>query len=321
MIDQALPTPVSTATSAAAGRGLTFRSLALFFALTFGIGWGPVVLLMLFPDQIMAIFGEMGYTNPLFILAVYSPAIAGFWLVGRHYGLRGLGSFLRRLTLWRMPAAWWLLLLIGLPAVFYIGAAFKGTLTDPFPFSPWYGVLPALAIGLVIGPIEEFGWRGVALPLLQRRLAPLWSALILGAIWGLWHVPAFFLSGTPQSAWSLGPFMLGVLAISVILTPMFNAARGSLLVAALFHFQMNGPAWPDAQPWDTAVLVVVAVLVVGLNRRTMLTRAGAVTEVLRRHGASRVIRANRNGARSLGQPSPRFRAPTSTRANGCLPSR
>jgi uncharacterized protein len=61
---------------------------------------------------------------------------------------------------------------------------------------------------------------------------------------------------------------------------MFNAARGSLLIAALFHFQMNGPAWPDAQPWDTLVFGIVAVVIVLLNRRRMLTREGAVTEVL-----------------------------------------
>jgi membrane protease YdiL (CAAX protease family) len=179
-----------------------------------------------------------------------------------------------------MPVAWWVFLVIGIPILFYLGAAIKGTITDPFPFSPWYGVLPALAIALFIGPIEEFGWRGVALPLLQRRFAPLWAGLILGVIWGLWHVPAFLLSGTPQSAWAFGPYFIAVVAISVILTPMFNAARGSLLIAALFHFQMNGPAWPDAQPWDSLVFVIAAVVVVLLNRQAMMTRVGAATEVL-----------------------------------------
>ena len=185
-----------------------------------------------------------------------------------------------RLTLWRMSLAWWAVLVIGMPAVFYLGTAIKGTVTDPFPFSPWYDVLPALGIALFIGPIEELGWRGVALPLLQRRFAPLWSSLILGGIVALWHLPAFALSGTKQSAWAVGPFLIGVVAISVILTAMFNAARGSILIAALFHFQMNGPAWPDAQPWDTYVFLAVAALVVLANRRAMLTRGGAVTQVL-----------------------------------------
>jgi len=261
-------------------RGMSFGSLGAFFALAFGLTWGLAALLVLFPNQIEAIFGELSYTNPLFILAVYSPGFAGVFLVWWHYGVRGLGSFFRRLTLWRMPLAWWSFLVIGIPALFYIGATTKGTITDPFPFSPWYGVLPALVIALFIGPIEEFGWRGVALPLLQRKFAPLWAGLILGAIWALWHVPAFLLSGTPQSSWSFVPFFIGVVTIAVILTPMFNAARGSLLIAALFHFQMNGPAWPDAQPCDTLVFGIVAVVIVLLNRRRMLTREGAVTEVL-----------------------------------------
>jgi membrane protease YdiL (CAAX protease family) len=259
---------------------MDYAALIPFFAIAFGLAWTIIAILILFPNQAEAVFGPMGYTNPLFVLAVYSPAIAGIFLVWRHYGTKGLGSFFLRLTLWRMPLVWWAFLLVGIPAAFYLGAAIKGNITDPFPFSPWYGVLPALATGLIIGPVEEFGWRGVALPLLQRRYAPLWSSLILGLIWGLWHLPAFFLSKSPQSAWSFGPFFIGALAITVILTAVFNAARGSLLIAALFHFQINGPAWPDAQPWDTLVFGVIALLVVLLNRRTMLTREGAVTDVI-----------------------------------------
>lgn len=267
-------------TNGATPHGMTVRSLGPFFALAFGLTWGIAALLILFADQLEAVFGELSSTNPLFILAVYSPGFAGVFLVWHHYGLRGLGRYLRRLTMWRMPLPWWVFLVVGIPVLFYAGAAFTGTIADPFPFSPWYEVLPALLVTLFIGPVEELGWRGVALPLLQRRFAPLWAGLILGAIWGLWHVPAFLLSGTPQEAWSFAPYFIAVVAISVILTPMFNAARGSLLVAALFHFQMNNPIWPDAQPWDTLVFAIAAVIVVVGSRRTMLAREGAVTDVL-----------------------------------------
>lgn len=256
------------------------RTLIPFLAIAFGLGWGIVALLIIFPSQTEAIFGPMGYTNPLFVLAVYSPAIAGIFLVWRHYGTKGLGSFFLRLKLWRMPLSWWAFLIFGIPAVFYLGAAIKGTLTDPFPFSPWYEVLAALTVGLAIGPVEELGWRGVALPLLQLRFSPLASSLILGGIWGIWHLPAFFLSGSPQSAWPFGPYFIGVVAITVILTPMFNAARGSILIAALYHFQMNGPAWPDAQPWDTFAFAVIALVIVLLNRRAMLDKNCAATNIL-----------------------------------------
>lgn len=266
--------------SATPRRAIGLGTLGVFFAIAFGVGWGLIALLILFPDQITATFGPMGYTNPLFIIAVYAPGIAGLFLVWRHYGLAGLGSYLRRLSLWRMPAVWWIYLVLGIPMIFYVGAAIKGTLGEPFPFSPWYTLLPALLTGLLIGPVEELGWRGFALPILQRRFAPLWASVILGVVWGLWHAPAFLLSGSPQSSWAFGPYFIGVVAVSIILTPMFNAARGSILIAALYHFQLNGPAWPDAQPWDMLAFAIAAVVVVVLNRHTMFTRAGAVTEVL-----------------------------------------
>jgi membrane protease YdiL (CAAX protease family) len=259
---------------------MSLQTLRTFFIATFVLSWGVGALFAAFPDRAEVLFGPMGYTNPAFILIVYTPGIVALVLVVRHYGIRGLGRLLQRLTLRRMSATWWLILLVGMPAVFYAGAAIKGTLGDPFPFTPWYAVLPALIPALFIGPIEELGWRGVALPLLQRRFAPLWASLILGVVVGVWHTPAFFLSGTKQSAWAIGPFLLGVVAISVILTALFNASRGSLLVAVIFHAQMNGPAWPDAQPWDMYLFAVVAAVVVLVNRKAMLSRAGVATAVL-----------------------------------------
>ena len=263
---------------------LSEKTLVPFLALAFGFTWGIAALLILFPEPLAAVFGEVRLSNPLYILAVYSPGFAAIFLVWRHAGATGLLGFLRRLTLWRAPRGWWAFLILGIPAVFYAGAALKGSLGDPFPFSPWTQVFPALALHLFLGPIEELGWRGYALPLLQRRLNPLGAGLLLGLVWAVWHIPAFLLGGTVQSAWSFGPFFAGVIAISVIMTPMFNAARGSLLLPFLYHFQMNNPIWPDAQPWDTAGFVGIAVAVVWLNRHTMLQRGAGVTRVLPSEG-------------------------------------
>ena len=263
---------------------LSEKTLVPFLVLAFGLTWGIAALLILFPEPLAAVFGEVRLSNPLYILAVYSPGFAAIFLVWRHAGATGLLGFLRRLTLWRAPRGWWAFLILGIPAVFYAGAALKGSLGDPFPFSPWTQVFPALALHLFLGPIEELGWRGYALPLLQRRLNPLGAGLLLGLVWAVWHIPAFLLGGTVQSAWSFGPFFAGVIAISVIMTPMFNAARGSLLLPFLYHFQMNNPIWPDAQPWDTAGFVGIAVAVVWLNRHTMLQRGAGVTRVLPSEG-------------------------------------
>ena len=176
------------------------KKLVVFFALAFGLTWGIAALLMLFPDQMEAMFGELSMSSPLFIIAVYSPGIAGTLLVWLTYGLKGLGSFFRRLTLWRASWWGWLFIILGVPAIMVVGAALGGKAGQPFPFSPWTKVFPALALALFLGPIEESGWRGFALPLLQRRFSPFWAGLILGIIWMVWHIPAFLIGGTPQSA-------------------------------------------------------------------------------------------------------------------------
>jgi membrane protease YdiL (CAAX protease family) len=261
-------------------QSMTVKTLVPFLALTFGLTWGIAALLILFTDQIVAIFGEISRSNPLFILAVYSPGFAGVFFVWRHYGFRGLGSFFGRLTLWRMSLVWWLFLILGYPAIVYAGAALKGTISDPFPYSPWYQVFPALVLALFLGTIEEFGWRGLALPLLQRKFNPFWAGLTLGIIWVVWHIPAFLMSGTPQSAWSFAPYFAGVVANSVILTSMFNNARGSLLIAYLYHFQMINPILPDAQPWDNLLFVIAAVIIVWMNRRTMFQHGSGATDIL-----------------------------------------
>jgi hypothetical protein len=96
----------------------------------------------------------------------------------------------------------------------------------------------------------------------------------------MWHFPAFLLSGTPQSAWSFTPFFVGSVAVSVIVTQLFNASRGSILLPALFHFQLINPIWPDAQPYDTLFFVAAAIIVVWLNREAMLNMDGGVTVVI-----------------------------------------
>ena len=257
------------------------KTLLSFLALTFGLSWVPMSLFIVFADQLTPLFGEMSSTNPLFLLAVYAPGLSGIFLIWRHYGLRGLGSFFRRLFFWRAPIQWWLFLLVGIPVIVYAAAAIKGTIGEPFRFLPWTMVFPALLQSLLLGPMgEEFGWRGLALPLLQRRFSPFWASLILGVVWAVWHAPAFFMSGTPQSSWAIGPFFVGLIAITVIMTPLFNASHGSLLIAILYHLNMMNPIFPDAQPWDNFLFAIAAAVIVVLNRRQMFQRGSGVTEVL-----------------------------------------
>lgn len=260
---------------------IPFITLVPFLIIAFGLAWGILALFIFLPEQMNAVFGQLTGQHPLFFLAVYAPAIAAFIVITYSVGREGLQRYLARLLLWRCSLAWYGFLIVGIPLLYFGGSALKGNLfSEPFPFSSLQSLIVASALMAIKGPVEEFGWRGVALPLLQRKFSPIWAGLILGVIWGFWHLPAFLLSGTPQSAWTFTPFFAGSVAVSVIVTALFNASRGSILLAALFHFQLNNPIWPDAQPYDMYAFVAAAILIALINRRTMFSREGTVTRVI-----------------------------------------
>lgn len=271
------------ASAPAAGFQTDLPSSALvgYFLLTFLIAWGLLGIYVFFPAAAVAGFGEISGSHPVFVVATWSPAIAGFVVVLRHSGTTGVRALLSRLLLWGCPASWAAFTLIGLPLAFVAGSLFKGgALLAALPPEGSGRVVAALLLMLFLGPIEEFGWRGVAQPVLQRHMAPFWAGLLIGTVWGLWHLPAFFLSGTVFAGWSFLPFFAGNVALAVLLTQLFNRTRGSLLWPMLFHWQLINPFWPDAQPWDTWLLAGAALLVVLSNRDGMFVRGRGVTVVL-----------------------------------------
>jgi len=257
------------------------RAIGAFFVITFVIAWVLIGFYIFFQDTASAKFGEISGSHPFFFLATWAPAISAFIIVFLYSGTAGVRAFLSRLFLWHCSAGWAAFILIGLPLAFVLGSLIKGgPVLAPLPPEGVGPVVTALFVMLFLGPIEEFGWRGVAQPLLQRHMAPIWAGALIGAIWGVWHLPAFFLSGTVFGGWSFLPFFIGNVVLAVLVTPLFNASQGSILLPMLFHWQLINPFWPDAQPWDTWILVAVAALVVWWNRDTMFTREGAVTEVV-----------------------------------------
>ena len=270
-------------TRSAASDAPTFSlaTLVPFLIIAFGLAWGIIALYILLPEQMAGLFGEISGQHPLFYLATYAPAIAALAIIVYKTRWAGTRRFLGRLLLWRASAAWYAFLLLGIPLLFYAGALWKGlSPAELVPVSSVGGYLVALLLFAIKGPVEEIGWRGLALPLLQRSMSPLWAGLVLGVIWGIWHLPAFLLSGTPQSGWSFTDFFVGTVALSLIATALFNASRGSILLPALFHLQVINPLWPDAQPYDTIPFVLAAVVIVWLNRDSMLRRDGGVTTIV-----------------------------------------
>lgn len=260
---------------------LPSAALLPFVLITFFITWGIIGVYVFQADIATAWFGEISGNHPAYFLATWAPAIAAFIVVLRHCGVAGLKAFLSRVTLWRCSTSWAVFLLFGIPFTFIAGAWVKGTpASELIAFESVEATVGALVLMLFLGPIEEFGWRGLAQPILQRHMAPLWAGLLIGTTWGLWHLPAFFLSGTVYSGWGFAPFFVGNVSLAVIVTPLFNTTRGSIMLPAIFHYQLINPLWPDAQPYDTYFFVLIAAAIVWLNRHTMCRRTSAVIAVI-----------------------------------------
>jgi uncharacterized protein len=108
------------------------------------------------------------------------------------------------------------------------------------PLSTLVNYLPFFVLVLLLGgPLfEEPGWRGFALPRLQRLHGPLVGTLILGLLWALWHLPQFWTKSwdTPKgSVLDIVWFVLVAVALAIVYTWVFNNTRGSLLLVILAH--------------------------------------------------------------------------------------
>jgi membrane protease YdiL (CAAX protease family) len=106
--------------------------------------------------------------------------------------------------------------------------------------------LPAIIVGffdqVVRGSTgEELGWRGYALNQLQKSYSPLSSALIIGVVWGFWHLPLWLVtsgySGLELIQY-MGLFMVGIVATSVVITAFYNLNK-NLLIPILIHQLFN----------------------------------------------------------------------------------
>ncbi|WP_136600725.1 type II CAAX endopeptidase family protein [Salinigranum halophilum] len=278
-------------TSGGVGDGwLRRHRLAGFFGLTFALSWGvPLVALAAAP--LVGRSATVSGYSPLAYLAVWAPAIAAFVVVGRVDGRAGLRAYVRHITAFRGRARWYGAVLLGVPAAYLLSAVVASTTGGP-PLaleSGWFGAFLAVSLRrLTQGPVEEIGWRGFALPLLQRRYSGLVSAVLLGTVWALWHAPALVIS-TAEFA-RAGPLVPGLVrlfvtlvATSIVVTVVYNGSGGSVPLAVGFHWLTN-----LTYPWETTatvpltqdvVFVCVSALVAVTVGRRYLGRAHLATTV------------------------------------------
>jgi membrane protease YdiL (CAAX protease family) len=218
-------------------------------------------------------------------LASFGPLLAALLVTGISAGKPGLQALGKDITRWRIKWYWWLAALS--PLALYLAALLVQSLlglnlTCPsqlgeVDFLPSLGllVLPLWIFTFGIG--EESGWRGFALPRLQRNRSALLATVIVWVMWALWHLPLFFYS-YPLSV--LPGFAIGLLAGSIIFTWLYNSTGGSVLLTACWHglFNVTTACIPCKSGFTAAfistVVMIGAVVVVWIFKPKNLSKKG-----------------------------------------------
>jgi membrane protease YdiL (CAAX protease family) len=235
---------------------MTLRSLGLFFLLAFAYTW-------IFHGS-MAVFGlryESGLGLSLYRIGLVGPLVAALVVSTLKGGVNGLRKLAVRILNWRVSFKWYLLSLlwVGLLRLGGLGIHTLRTGQTPERYIdiPEIGLLALFLSQLFVLVAEEVGWRGFALPDLIRYFGSFGAALLLGALWALWHIPMFFVPDLSQYGTPFILYTLTQIAWSVVMTFLFLRS-GSVLVAMLFHIGIN--VWFYLIPIPNAALPEMAIL-------------------------------------------------------------
>ena len=277
------------------GHALRQHPLVAFFALAYGLSWLvwlPYVLsrngLRVLPISYPVVIGTtqvLGILPGLYL----GPVTAAIVVTALTEGRRGLRAWRGRLLNFRVRWTWWVGAAVTVPFA-VIGATFliPGAAAAVRPISPLLllSYVPVLFSQIVTTAFgEEPGWRDFALPRLQRLRGPLLGTVILGLLWGGWHLPLFLTAdwgGWPDAS-LMQPvlFVAGCVPLSLIMTWVFNRTGQSVPVVMLLYASINTtytliwpklfPAFADAQLEYTvqlvgALAVTVVLLVVTRGR-------------------------------------------------------
>ena len=260
-------------------------AISAFFVLTFAWSWG-LVFCARYAGERLPLLGEL-----LAVASGFGPSLAALAVVAVYGGGAGLRNWLEQRLTWRRIRWRWYAVAFGLPpATMMIALALERALGGTLAASPAGGHL-ALAVanfGLVLlvgGPLgEELGWRGYALPAIGFRLSWRPASLLIGGIWGLWHLPMFFIPGMPQAHVPFPLFLVSAISESAILGWLFLNTKQSIVPAMVMHTSTN--AWLNILPvLPTTSSVRPLVLTVGIQALVaLLLLFNRGTTVPRRNG-------------------------------------
>lgn len=274
----------SDADSVAGTNLITRQPLLSFFSLAILLTW-----LLSLP----ALLWGLPFT-PFQTAGAYGPLLAAL-IVSAAMGREEVQLLIRRMTNLRFGLRWYLAAIAG-NLLLYLGVA--GLSGAPLMESLAHNgnliftiYLPALFTTYLVNPIgEETGWTGFALPRLQERFKPWLAAVILGVIWAVWHLPAYFVP-SEMGGFSLVGFIFLVLSsifIRIVWTWVTNGARGSGISGVLLHASSNAVSLaliPRLLPAPTpdqmaasgllllAFLLLLSVVLLWLTRGQLLYQA------------------------------------------------
>lgn len=218
------------------------KQLIIFFSLAYCISW--LTWLPLYGH----VLGLKGLHALPFnhALGALGPLAATFISTGLFYKGAGVKQLLKSCCRLR-PLLYPVIALLG-PFIVVVTAADVNSVVNKTYFSlaglfinnefSHFSFLTFFIYNLVFfGFGEEVGWRGFALPRLQRKFSALVSAILLTVPWALWHLPLFvYRPGfTSMDAAGAAGWFLSLLTGSILLTWFFNASKASILVCAIFH--------------------------------------------------------------------------------------
>lgn len=242
--------------------------LLTFFVLAYFISWAIALPL------VAQTHGWIKTSIPfsLHYLTAYGPLLSAVIITAVTRGSKGVNKFTASLYQWRgVSLGLWLAvfspLLMFILSLFLI-PAFGGKMPDLGQIG-LVNFLPDLGLGALLlwtitsGLGEEAGWRGFALPRLQKGRSALSASIILSVFWAGWHIPAFFYlpNYMAMSVYVLPMFFIGILSGSVLLTWLYNSSKGLTLTAILWHGMFNFVTASKISDGIPAAIISTAVII------------------------------------------------------------
>jgi len=217
------------------------NNLRIFSVLLLPIFLPGLLVVQASPSRII----DLSVTPSIVAVAAGVLIVLFFYPVNRYLLSPGTGGRQTR------PGSGWVILSITLlPGLFLLawflanarGGALEVSAFESGALSSLWIVLFAFSHNLLLGGSlgEEIGWRGFLLPALLERMSPLWASLVLGMMWGVWHLPIDLYAGFGgEGLEAILARIVYVLPLSVIFTWFYVHTDGSLLIALFLHTSLN----------------------------------------------------------------------------------